>query len=317
MKLIWYILLSLFCGILLAYYFAMYADPEMYLYAKTLPAKHKQASMYNENKIIFIGGSSCAHSIKPDLFIKENLPCVNMGYHAGAGAPFITVNGLSVAKPGDTIIYAMEPRLLQNNESISRVGLVGALALGNPFLANGGFLAERKLSFFDIIIHLRPGAWRLTKSLFISVFNINVHKYTYTDEHFWMTNTRSIAEPADSFGDYDGLNKKQLALIERFVDRCNKQDIKVIAAIPWRLCRMNDVPTSLEWDQDYAAELSYYLPVLMEKRSAVITDKRLFSDTYYHLNRCGAQERTKLYIDSLHEGNVMINGSCKQMKIIE
>ena len=53
------------------------------------------------------------------------------------------------------------------------------------------------------------------------------------------------------------------------------------------------------------------------KRSAVITDKRLFSDTYYHLNRCGAQERTKSYIDSLHEGNVMINGSCKQMKIIE
>lgn len=308
MKLLFKLMLGLGVGIALAYYYAIFLDPEMQLYGKELYLKHELANRINSKKVIFIGGSSCAHSVKPDLFLAENIPCVNMGYHAGAGAPFLTAHGMAVAEPGDLVVFAMEPRLLLKDKPVSRVALTGSLMVRDLSFCTGGQFTDKKLSLEDLVFTIRPDGWRLSKSLAVFFVRYDVFSHVKLDEFGWMNCTLRTAKPIERFSEFDGFDEANQQLLRRLVEFCRKREISIVVAIPWRLCESEDVESALAWDKAYINEISKIMPVLLETESAVLTNSFLFSNTSYHLDEEGAVLRSEAYIKALYRGDVMIAG---------
>jgi hypothetical protein len=304
-------------GIAGAYLFALRLDPEMKNYANLYASKAKAGEGITERKIIFSGGSSCAHSIRPGDFIAEGIQCVNMGYHAGAGAPMLIAGGLLMAKPGDLVFLVVEPGLFTSDKPVSRVGLVGAIKLGQPSLANGSPFCSAKMSASDYVHPIRPGGIRLAKYVasLAPVFDLN--QFMVVDEFGWVTDSRRIATPIKISEEYAGITQDHKQLLKNVKRYCYEHKIDIIYGLPWRLCKEEDVPRAKEWDAKFLAEMSAIIPVLHEDIAINLTDPDLFSDTYYHLNNTGAILRTSYYLKALKQGRVLHDGKIFDVNFLD
>lgn len=263
-----------------------------------------------------MGGSSCAHSVRPDLFFKQGIPCVNMGYHAGAWAPFLISAGMSVAQTGDLVVIALEPGLLMGDRGISRISLVGAIEMGDLRMASGGMFSTVRVKPADYVFPIRPGGIRLAKQLAILITGFDAGKYLKMDEYGWMTCSRFVAVPTEAPSGYPGITTDNKAILESVSHYCKTKGIQVVCALPWRLWRDHDRAKAEAWDAQYIEEISTIMPVLLEESGAALVDKDLFSDTYYHLNKKGATMRTLRYLESLSAGNVVVNGQVEHMDLL-
>lgn len=311
------VILALGFAVGLAYLYALKVDPELQNYASAYGRKAALAVDVVEPKVVFLGGSSCAHSVRPSLFYERDIPCVNMGYHAGAGAPLLIAGGISVANPGDLVVMVIEPALLTKDDGVSRVGLVGAIKLGDSSLAVGGDLLQERVSLSDYFFVVRPGGGRLAKSLAIVASRFDAGKYLKMDEYGWFTNSRRVALPYNVSDEYTGITDKNRELLESAIRYCSNRGIQFICAVPWKLCRESDVSKAVEWDRRYIQEISAMMPVLLEDvGAAAVVDGALFSDSSYHLDATGATFRTESYLDALNEGRVISDGEIISLDLL-
>jgi hypothetical protein len=316
MKFVFQLGLSLCLAVILAYVFALKGDPELLQYASLYAKKAEFAEQIEKSKVIFIGGSSCTHSVRPGDFFAEGIPCVNMGYHAGARAPMLIAGGLTVAEPGDLVVLAVEPALFMSDKPVSRGALVGGLKLGDPFLATGGQFSNVSLSLGDCLSSIRPGGLRLVKYLVCLTPAIDPEKYREVDEYGWMSDTRRIAPYSKVSETYAGITPLNWNLLLSVVQYCEQNGIDVICAIPWRLCAGKDQDAAKRWDTQFIAEMSTIMPVLNEQSGCAVLNKEYFSDTSYHLSMTGAVLRSQAYVEALISGKVIENGQLHSIDLI-
>jgi len=78
-------------------------------YMRGIRFKYQRAQEITGPKIIFAGGSNLAYGLDSEMIEKKlSIPVVNMGLHAGLGAPFIIDQVKLVANPGDIVIFSIE-----------------------------------------------------------------------------------------------------------------------------------------------------------------------------------------------------------------
>ncbi len=100
----------------------------------------------HKSRILVYGGSSCAFSINGERILGEQgLPVVNMGLGAGYGARFLTRWALSEARPGDSLIVALEPGLLNGDLTDTSRGGPSQLRA-----ASAGFAAQPRQFTYDL-----------------------------------------------------------------------------------------------------------------------------------------------------------------------
>lgn len=314
----WFVQLicSLLVAIGIAYFFALKLDPELQHYAAHYKVKASLAREMSTPKVVFIGGSSCTHSVRPSDFYVKGIPCSNMGYHAGAGAPMIIAGGLSIVKAGDLVVLAMEPSLLVEDFKVSREGLVGALKLKNASLANGGRFTPEKLSIGDYFFPIRPGGGRLAKYTASLLPCFDLDQYLMVDEYGWFSDSRRIAAPASMAVTYTGLTAMNRSMIGALIDYCEDSGITLVCAIPWKLCKISEKKQAQEWHNQYRMEMAELMPVLEESDPVCVFNKQLFSDTANHLTAKGAMLRTQAYLQALERGQFLYKGHCEHLDLL-
>ena len=305
MKYILNISIFLLAAVGLAYFYAFRLDPVMRTHADAVELRAQLARNERQPKVVFVGGSSCAHSVRPDVLAAEGLCAVNMGYHAGAGAPFLIAAGMSVAKPGDLLIVAIEPELLMEDSSVSRVGLVGAIKLGKPSLASGTPFSDQDFSYGNLFFSIRPGGTRLLKHFGAMLIRFDLEQFSTIDSFGRMNDTRQVAFPAEIPAEYIGITEQNKSILQSVVAFGKESGVDIICAVPWKLHSAEDRRDAEKWYNQYVNEISEIMPVLVEDELNVRTDEKLFSDTFYHLTTKGASKRSLAYARALHLGKAV------------
>ncbi len=128
--------------------YTLFVNPEITFWKAAYREKVAWAEKLSEKgkKLVFVGGSSCAFQIDAGLLTREyDLPSVNMGMHAGTGAPGLLALGLSVLSPGDTLVLSMEPTLFTSPPDRTPLGYQMLVATGLIFRPGMHWLALDEL----------------------------------------------------------------------------------------------------------------------------------------------------------------------------
>jgi len=271
--------------------------------------KQARAASIHEPKLHIVGGSGALFGINARRLGAElGVPTVNLGTHAVLQTAYILNLGRKAARPGDTVLLALEYELFENGNAIMNqwtdplfIDFIMArdpayfrsLPAGDQFnLAMRMSLDRLKRGIKD---KLRPPDW----PVFTEYSPYNPKS---VDEYGDMTgNTRTNipgwapAELRTSAALADGLSKTRAGLTEirEFIEWAKANGVRVLATFP-NLCAKPayDSPKSQKAAEEIIAFYqSVGVPVVGNHRDALLPRSE-FYDTCYHLTEEGAAART-------------------------
>lgn len=304
------ILLTAAVSLASAQWLVTVANPEVRFWRGALERKAQECETLpgrsDNGMVLFAGGSSCAFSIMPDLITERTgLPAWNMGGHAGAGPRFLSAFALEHARPGDTVVLALEEESISSSEAgeITQVGLALAVSLGMPDLAAGAPVLPDPVSWRDRFTFLRPGSRFGAAMLAKRLSGRPLYRYVDAD---YKAGGR-IETPYLDGGLIPEVFRKEprhlspsgRLMLERLADYARERGIRLVYSMPWMF---ND-PALAEGNRAshrvLLEEVAKILPVLPDEKCGVETNPAYFSDTSYHLTGVGARARTERVAEGL------------------
>ena len=273
-------------------------DPEIGFYTqfcKNKLAWSRKMTAGHGNKTVVIGGSSAAFSvIGTRMLERHGIPAVNMGLEAPFGSAMLTNWALGELRPGDTLIIAIEPPRLTCPHELFSSGCKISQALGH---AEWVYLPWERPLFPRLNTALRANiGWQrlvlIWKGFAKQKRNLSPWPYTLaeTDASGWQTTSRR--KPFGELTPYYGghLSEDNKALLRWTRQWCEQHGVRVAYSLAWGY---SEHPAALqETHRALLREIAAILPVLKDPRLGAYGEKDHFVDTFYHLNREGAELRT-------------------------
>ncbi|MGA2243370.1 MAG: hypothetical protein ABSH48_00110 [Verrucomicrobiota bacterium] len=281
----------------LAVLYTLKLNPEIHYYVQGAEIKDRWAErMAREHgpKILVYGGSSCAFSIDGERMLSRfGLPAVNYGRGASLGAALLTESVLGQARPGDTLIVALEPALLTAPLDPPAEGVQFSFAVHHPEWVMHPILGLGRASWFQALNALRPGGAHLFTLLGKFATRKPLMRYHLTDYRpsgFEQTAVRlTITGPAGHEPDLSADGSKLLRNLRAW---CDAHQVRVAYSMPWSYTPPDQERAFQKLNIRLLLEISEFLPVLKDPALGANTNLDFYSDTVWHLNGPGSQLRT-------------------------
>lgn len=273
--------------------YTLRVNPEIRVYRTAFATKLKWARRLDAqftNKFVVCGGSSCATSIMGRRMLEQHqVPVVNFGFHAGMGAAVIVRGALAQTRPGDSLILALEPGLLEMKAEVPLLGQQFAVATGHPEFLGRTDLASRMAA----LLSLRPGGYHFFTLLGKVALRQPLYRYQAEDfdesgyqrvevrREFAAPSERTlvVSEPA-----------RKLFLQAR--DECSRRNVRLAYTLPWIYCPKKQVAAAQQFNRDFLMQVSELVPVLVDEKLGAYSLREQFADTDAHLTPAGAALRT-------------------------
>ena len=274
--------------------------------------KLQRAASIQKPKLLLVGGSATLFGVQAELIEQTlNYPTVNMGTHAGLGVDYMLHLAKQAAKPGDTVLLAFE----YNTYSFGVVRRDGIfvdyiLSRDAEYFRSLPFTAQFEISMMTTWPRLRRGLknrFKPEKPTPLTPIYHPSHLNMYGDQ----LNNEATNRPAHTPSRYglDGVlafdllqSMPALETITEFVSWARANQVRVFATYPNIMenpaYRTGRAKRALRRIQDAYAELQ--VPIIGSFEES-LRPPSAFLDTYYHLTREGARERTERLIPHLRQ----------------
>jgi hypothetical protein len=297
-----------FCGL-----YTCYLNPEVRGLKVAYAAKFgycRQLDQSPDPVMIFAGGSSCAHQIDTTLLNeKYHLRSVNFGQNAGMGVYVNTAIGIAYARPGDSLVLAIEPETLSDKE-ISQLGYQFLASIDDGRVRQALLDLQAPYSRQGELNSLRPGLYNLSTC----VAKILLRQPT-ADNYGANGLAPDGFEPDEVHKELVG-GKAPTALIspqveklfQRAADLAKERHFRIAFLLPWALYAEGQEDKSRKANQLLLAKIGAYLPVLRDDNFGVWAKRSDFSDTELHLSTEGAIYRTTYLLNTFQQWSVYSSG---------
>lgn len=272
--------------------------------------KHARAASIPGPKLLIIGGSGALFGISARRFESElGVPTVNLTTHAALQTAYILTLARKAARPGDTVLLALEYELYEagntNMDQWADALFIDFLMARDPAYFRSLPVGDQ----FDLSMRLsRDRLKRGLKGTLRPPPPPEFQEYTpydskNVDEYGDMTGHKSARVPSGTPAELEisaalanGLSKARSGMTEirKFIDWAKTHDVRVLATFP-NLCDSPayDSPKA----QSTAEEItglyqSLGVPTVGDYRGSLLP-RSDFYDTYYHLTEEASAERTK------------------------
>jgi hypothetical protein len=253
---------------------------------------------------LLAGGSSAAFSVDGERMLdRHGVRLVNFGLHAGMEAPFLLAIAAREARPGDTLIVAMEPELLTTPFTAPDLAAQMGLALGEPRLIAASDLTGAPVPWVDSLVAMRPGAYHAFTLLGKVLLRKPLYRYAAPEIHAsgWQE-ARDFREFALIQPGAPGLSADGRALLAALVRWAEAREVRVCYALPWACVEPAVLEEFRRTSASFLRDVAALLPVLKDPALGVHAVREHFSDTGWHLTPAGAQVRTDALAAQLAAG---------------
>ncbi len=246
------------------------------------------------NKVVFCGGSSCAHSVMGIRLLQQHgIPTVNMGLLAGYGASLLIQSGLGEIIQGDTLIIGVEPQVLAEPYEMLPCACKLGYTLGHPEWAYMPW--ETPMApYFGVALRCNTG-WK-SVMLLPDVLHFSkavpLDSLSKMDASGWVSSSYRPREYLSSSFYSSHLSEDNKKLLQWVHKQCQQRGARVAYCLAWSLREPGDAAVIRKTNLSLLKEIAAIMPVLRDPRMGVCTDRSQFSDTYYHLNAEAAVQRT-------------------------
>lgn len=285
--------------------YSLRANPEVLFFRAGDLAKqawHRELRRHHTNVVIIFGGSSCATSIDPRwLRDRHGLPVVNAGLGAGMGARVLTRYGLDLARPGDTLLVALEPGLLTSPVAFEPLGVQFALASGH-----GDILwREPCIHWPAFLLQLRPGGGHVFAMLGKLV--TGQPRYRYPASEWSDAGQHRVGDRRDLLP--PSLEPRSLSpdgrrLLAELRDTARQRGLRIAYVLPWEYCPPDRLAAHQRRNLAFLREVACLLPVLREPGQGSHTVTTDFADTGLHPTPEAARRRSDELAASLQAWNL-------------
>ena len=291
--------------------YTLSVNPEIAFFKQIAGVKQRWAQKMTDehgNKTVFFGGSSCTFSIMPERLLKQHaIPAANLGLGAGMGLRVLTRSALEQARPGDTLIMAMEPEVLLNPLEDTMLGIQISYALHRPqWLAEGTSVAATgPVSWIRTALMLRPGGYHVFTLLGKLLTGKPLYRYQVNevDVTGW-EHSPLHREPHPSVGSPGPLPEDVRQFLISLKEWCAQHQMRVAYSLPWTYTDETHLKELQENNRRLLEQISSIIPVLQDQRLGVDTVREHFADTVWHLNRDAAETRTDIVAKAVRSWQV-------------
>lgn len=258
------------------------------------------------NRVLIFGGSSSSFSISPAFARERGMALGNLGMGAGIGAKVLTRLALFQARPGDTLVMALEPDLLSSSTAVTLIGAQSAVVLGHSEWANDSDDPDPRAhgSVAPYVWALRPGGAHVVTMLGKVIQRRPLYRYQAPD---FFEDGQQQTEVRGEVAGFRGFPAPRLSAEGRAWVRatrtyCEARGIRLVYALPWTLTD----PTAEEFVRRlhaaFLADLAQEVEVLRETTLGCVTRRDWFCDTQFHMTLEGSRIRTTSLIDAVKAG---------------
>jgi hypothetical protein len=304
------LLLVVVATYVLCAFYSMRFDPEVRFWKKLADIKLNYAANLSNNtskKVVFVGGSSCTFSIRPDVLEESGIFAVNMGMHAGMGPLFNSSFGCSVLNEGDLLVVALETDTFKdpNFNQSTTLGVCTAMVLGDGNLAVGGVLFGKQLTVRQMFSAIRPGGRKVVTMLSKAFLRLPPYRYSLDEigagGWCYTSYDREQARPNKAASTPAPITEDGLRFIKSVKNYAMANDIDVFLVLPWQLTASECVENNRRVNRDLCTQIEAIIPVVYDGYDGCCTNVELYADTGYHLTPEGAKIRTEAFLKAFVE----------------
>jgi len=291
-----------------ATFYTLFLNPEVQFWKTAYEQKSEWAKDLSTKgpKTVFVGGSSCAFQVDSGQLTQTyNIPSVNMGIHAGAGAPTILALGLSVISPGDTLMLYLEPSLLTAPPDYTPLGYQMLAATGLAFEKGRHWEALSQFSLGELLSSIRPGLPHTVTMLAKLLTKRPLYRYGIGDlarGGGMSTNVRMPVQAMNS-GPIAWNRESSDWLEELTLNIETNEKIQTFYIVPLGLFQTEAAEEARGAFRDFLAHAPKPISPLADPAMGVATNPADFADSAQHLNRDAMIERTKEVAEVLERKN--------------
>jgi hypothetical protein len=277
--------------------YSLKVTPEIHYYVQGAEIKDRWAEQMTREhgaKILVYGGSSCAFSIDGERMLDRfGLPTVNYGRGAGMGAAVLTESVLAQARPGDTLIVALEPGLLTDPLDQLAEGVQFSFAVHHPEWVLHPALGVSQMNWFQALNALRPGGTHLFTLLGKVAGHKPLLRYHVTDYRpsgFEQTAVR--VKNIVLAGHGPDLSADAGVLLRNLRAWCDQRHVRVAYSMPWSYASPDQERAFRRSNIRLLLEINQFVPVLKDPNLGASTNLEFYADTGLHLTEAGSAQRT-------------------------
>ncbi|MCX6902366.1 MAG: hypothetical protein NTW03_02565 [Verrucomicrobia bacterium] len=223
---------------------------------------------------------------------KHGLPVANMGMVAGLGTKLLTRWALSEAEPGDTLIVALEPRLLTEPLTHTSAAVQFSYLLRAPQWLRK-LDGSAGLALPSQLLMLRPGGYHVFTLLAKGCAGAPLYRYQARDVHAsgWLqTPLRLSFDSPPLHGPH--LSAEAVQLLRRLSEYCAARHIRLAYSLPWRFTPPDQVEMFQQQNITFLLQVAAFFPVLKDPELGAHSVREHFADTAWHLTGEGSAART-------------------------
>lgn len=302
------LLLAILIGFGTTFFYQSTASPEVKFWKKAVNEKFDYLAAMDADrpKVVFVGGSSCSFSINVEQLKDDfGIQALNGGLLAGAGRELPLDLGLSVLRPGDTLVLAFETPDWGSDSGSGNTPLGSQLWIA----AVQPQVKESSLSVIGLepkyrMKHMRVGGYHAATVMLKLGLRRPLYRYSM----------QGIRRGGYLVTDYDDgtcrpdtevsrieLSKAMGQFLETTAKELRLRGIQVVVSLPWRFVSENIAEEQRNHWQTLAEDISKTVPVLPDPHWGVASAREDFADTPWHLSETAATRRTKIVGESLIE----------------
>ena len=245
-------------------------------------------------KLVIYGGSSCLFGIDAErLLHTHQMPAVNLGRGAGMGASVLTLAALQHTRPGDTLVAALEPSLLNGSLEPPSLGVQFSVVAGHT-----EWVRHPAVGTNVVVVALslaEPPSWRLSCIDRVGQAGRRQAGFPLLRQRHAPRRFRPDSGAAADQGPspHSGVvSEDARSFLAALRDWSREHHVRVAYTLPWSFSPPDRAKAYQRLNAGLLFSIAEFLPVLRDPRLGAYTVREHFADTELHLTAEGADLRT-------------------------